>query len=266
MEAKIPELLKLIEKQNKITILFAVEAGSRAWELNSQESDYDVHFVYYRTLEEYISVNKLSEEISAGFDKDFNQVKREGAFIEMNGFDIFKYFKLLSSSNVATIEWINSDIVYIANNYGELKSYFESNFNKSKAFLRLYNMSKGSYKSFTMKKDLNIKKYLHCIRLLLGAQYVLNYKKLPNTSMIKNLEELEKDIPTEVFKKIKELVELKINGHGKDVVKDIPVIDNYFKEKYDEFEKLGYNKKKMDDKDVDVNFLNDFLRKLIIKK
>ena len=202
MEAKIPELLKLIEKQNKITILFAVEAGSRAWELNSQESDYDVHFVYYRTLEEYISVNKLSEEISAGFDKDFNQVKREGAFIEMNGFDIFKYFKLLSSSNVATIEWINSDIVYIANNYGELKSYFESNFNKSKAFLQLYNMSKGSYKSFTMKKDLNIKKYLHCIRLLLGAQYVLNYKKLPNTSMIKNLEELEKDIPTEVFKKI----------------------------------------------------------------
>ena len=151
MEAKIPELLKLIEKQNKITILFAVEAGSRAWELNSQESDYDVHFVYYRTLEEYISVNKLSEEISAGFDKDFNQVKREGAFIEMNGFDIFKYFKLLSSSNVATIEWINSDIVYISNNYGELKSYFESNFNKSKAFLQLYNMSKGSYKSFTRR-------------------------------------------------------------------------------------------------------------------
>ena len=52
MEQNIVELLKCIEKEKKIKILFAVEAGSRAWELNSSESDYDVHFVYYRSLED----------------------------------------------------------------------------------------------------------------------------------------------------------------------------------------------------------------------
>ena len=70
MEQKILELLKCIEKDKKIKILFAVEAGSRAWELDSSESDYDVHFVFYRRLEDYISINKFDDQINLGFDKN----------------------------------------------------------------------------------------------------------------------------------------------------------------------------------------------------
>jgi hypothetical protein len=64
-----------------------------------------------------------------------------------------------------------------------------------------------------------VKKYLHVMHLLLYAEYILKFKRLPNTSMIKNLQELEKEIPKDIFEKINELIKLKKNGHGKDNVK-----------------------------------------------
>ena len=77
MEQKIPELLKTVEQNFKIKILFAVEVGSRTWELNSAESDYDVRFVFHRSLEDYISVSKFEEQIDLGFDKDSTKFKEK---------------------------------------------------------------------------------------------------------------------------------------------------------------------------------------------
>ena len=263
MNQKIVELLKNIEKEKKITIIFAVEVGSRAWELNTAESDYDVCFVFYRNLENYISVNRAEEQINFGFDKNFMPKRKDGVFIEMTGYDIFKYFKLLSSCNIATINWINSNIIYLGNTT-ELKTYVENNINKSKLFVEYYCTAKGCYKAYTKGKEINFKKYLHVIRLILDAEYVLKYKRLPNTSMIKNLEELEKDIPPEVLAKIKELIELKKTGHGKEIVKEIPILDKYYKETFERYQNLEYEKKIKDEKILDIDFLNKYMQKLII--
>ena len=265
MEQKISELLRSIEEEKNVKILFAVEAGSRAWELNSSESDYDVHFVFYRSLEDYISVNKYDDQINRGFDKDFNPKKKDGVYIEMTGYDIFKYFKLLLSCNVSAVDYVNSNVVYFGNN-AELRAYVENNFNKSKLFVQLYCSARGLYKAHMASKDLNVKKYLHVMRLILKAEYVLKYQKLPNTSMIKNLEELEKDIPSDVFEKVKELIDKKKNGHGKDNVKEIPMLDKYFKETFDRYHDLGIEKKIKEEKSMDVTFLNQTLQELIIKK
>ena len=83
--------------------------------------------------------------------------------------------------------------------------------------------------------------------------------------MIKNLEELEKDIPSDVFQKVKELIDMKKNGHGKDNVKEIPVLDKYFKETFDRYYDLGIEKKIKEEKPMDVTFLNQLLQELIIK-
>ena len=265
MEQKIPELIKKIEEEKKITIIFAVEVGSRAWELNSKESDYDIRFVFHRSLEDYISITKFDEQIDIGFDKDLKQRAKEGAYIEMSGFDIFKYCKLLSSCNVASIDWVNSNIVYYGNKE-DLKNFVENNFNRPKLFIQYYCTAKGSLKSHMTSKDINIKKYLNVMLLILNAEYILKFKKLPNTSMIKNLEELEKDIPTEVVQKIKELIELKKNGHGKDNIKEIPVLDKYYNETFERYKSLGYEKKIKEEKSMDINFLNQYIQKLIIKK
>jgi predicted nucleotidyltransferase len=151
MEQKIPDLLKNIEKDLKITILFAVEVGSRAWELDSAESDYDVRFVFYRSLEDYISITKFDDQISLGYDKDLNPIQKEGAFIEMTGFDIFKYFKLLSSCNATAIDWVNSNIVYYGNK-NELTAFIENNANMPKIFVQYFCTARGAHKAHITSK------------------------------------------------------------------------------------------------------------------
>ena len=53
----IKEKLKEIEAERNITILWAVESGSRSWNLASKDSDYDIRFVYKRPLDDYINLN-----------------------------------------------------------------------------------------------------------------------------------------------------------------------------------------------------------------
>jgi predicted nucleotidyltransferase len=50
------ELINIEEKEN-LTILLAVESGSRAWGFASPDSDYDVRFVYVRPYEHYLRLD-----------------------------------------------------------------------------------------------------------------------------------------------------------------------------------------------------------------
>ena len=83
MKEKIRKICQKLEKEKNITILFAVENGSRAWRMDSKNSDYDVRFVYVRPIEEYIQINLLSDIIEAHFDKNGNLVNAEDAFIDI---------------------------------------------------------------------------------------------------------------------------------------------------------------------------------------
>ena len=46
----IREKLREIEERECVKILYAVESGSRAWGFASPDSDYDVRFIYVRTV------------------------------------------------------------------------------------------------------------------------------------------------------------------------------------------------------------------------
>ena len=45
-----------IEQKEQVKILYAVESGSRAWGVESPDSDYDVRFVYVRPMKEYLKL------------------------------------------------------------------------------------------------------------------------------------------------------------------------------------------------------------------
>lgn len=67
---KVIETLKELETKHDIQILFALEAGSRAWKLESQDSDYDIRFVYmYKDVRRYLSLSKMDKTID-GFSED----------------------------------------------------------------------------------------------------------------------------------------------------------------------------------------------------
>lgn len=46
MKKRILQELKQIEEKYAVKIVYAVESGSRAWGFPSQDSDYDVRFIY----------------------------------------------------------------------------------------------------------------------------------------------------------------------------------------------------------------------------
>ena len=145
MKTGIKRICVFLEKKYKVRILFAVENGSRAWRMASKNSDYDVRFVFARPLEEYIQINSPSDVISVFFDDKGKETNTENAFIDFSGFDIFKYVKMLSSSNPTTIEWLLSDIVYYGKQDILFKRFAIRNFNKTSLYHHYKSMCRNNY-------------------------------------------------------------------------------------------------------------------------
>ena len=78
MEALIRKNLKEIEKEKKITVLFACESGSRAWGFPSPDSDYDVRFIYMHPTRWYLSIDDHKDTIELPIDEK----------LDMGGWDI----------------------------------------------------------------------------------------------------------------------------------------------------------------------------------
>lgn len=67
---KVPEILKKLEVENDIQILYAVEAGSRAWKLDSIDSDYDIRFIFkHNDSKKYLSLKGFADHYD-GFSAD----------------------------------------------------------------------------------------------------------------------------------------------------------------------------------------------------
>jgi len=43
---KVKSILEDLEKKHSIKIIYACDAGSRAWNLDSEESDFDIRFIF----------------------------------------------------------------------------------------------------------------------------------------------------------------------------------------------------------------------------
>lgn len=258
MKQKIADLLRKLEKEHNITILFAVENGSRAWGMDSKDSDYDVRFVFYRPLKDYITLNKPNEVITVAFDENLEPHGVQGSLVDMSGFDIFKYLKLLASSNPTTIEWLNSPIVYLGDNNIELKPYMAANFSQEKLFYHYFSLFKNDYQRYIcQEKAITYKKYLYAMRGLLNAEYVLKYDKIPPLLMRETVKAMQDDMLPKVVSKLKEVIEIKSKGLEKETVLRIPVFDEYFTKA------MSKNYNNIGKRSVDYTVFNVFLRKCL---
>lgn len=231
MREKIVELLKNVEKEQNVTVLFAVENGSRAWGMSSKDSDYDVRFVFCRPLAEYIKLDKPEEVITLAYDENFQPHEVKGSLLDMCGFDIFKYLKLLSTSNPTAIEWLNSPIVYLGSTDIELKAYVNKNFSQEKLFYHYFSLFKNNYNlNIKEGKEITYKKYLYSMRGLLNAKYVCEFDKIPPLKMVETVADLSVLLPQDVITKLNEVIAIKSAGAEKEKVLHIPLFDEFFKQ------------------------------------
>lgn len=100
--AEIDARLASVAEEFDVTVLLAIESGSRAWGFPSPDSDYDCRFIYVRRPESYLSLWPVRDVIETPLDKVF----------DVNGWDVAKALQLLVKGNATVIEWLRSPIVY----------------------------------------------------------------------------------------------------------------------------------------------------------
>jgi hypothetical protein len=230
MEEKIKAICEQIEKDKHIKIIFCVESGSRVWRMNSADSDYDVRFVFVRPLEEYLKLNKKDDVITLHFDKDGHTCDPENCLIDMCGFDIYKYSKMLSSSNPTTIEWLQSDIIYYGEKPQTWLSFLSDNINFKSMYYHYKSMCRQNYDKYLKSKNLvTYKKYLYAMRGLVNSKYISHFKRLPKIDFCEQIKELigQYVIDVKILNQLKEIITLKKEGKEKDIIQNIVKLDNY---------------------------------------
>ena len=158
--------LSRIEEEEGVHIFYACESGSRAWGFPSQDSDYDVRFLYTRPLEWYLSIDVERR-------RDVVERPVDGIY-DINGWDLRKGLNLLYRSNPPLMEWLRSPIVYreegdIAERLRDLLPVYYS---PRSAFYHYLHMARGNFRSYMTGEEVRQKKYFYILRPLLGIRWI----------------------------------------------------------------------------------------------
>lgn len=163
--------LHQIEQEENVTILHAVESGSRAWGFPSPDSDYDVRFIYYRPLSFYLSLEKTRDVIEWQLDET----------LDINGWDLQKALRLLRSSNPTLFEWCQSPIVYQTTSQFEQFKQVMADYFVEKSGIRHYlSTAYNNYTTNIVKHEqIKLKKYFYVLRPILACYWILAKKTPP---------------------------------------------------------------------------------------
>lgn len=212
MKEIILEKLKDIEKKENVKIIYAVESGSRAWGFASADSDYDVRFIYVRTLEDYLALNTKKDTI----EYELNDV------FDINGWDLRKALQLLYKSNPTLYEWYASPIVYIMRDEWKMMNHaFENYFQAQKALHHYYHMS---FQEFHNSQTLKHK--LYCLRTLLSCLYIITYQVAPPIE----IKELLFLLPSHLKTIVLNMIEIKQNQSEFFEFQGNEILDQYIQE------------------------------------
>ena len=96
------EELRRIEQAYDVRVLYACESGSRAWGFASQDSDYDVRFIYVHSRDWYLSIEDRRDVIEEPISDS----------LDISGWELRKTLRLLRKSNPPLLEWLKSPVVY----------------------------------------------------------------------------------------------------------------------------------------------------------
>ena len=95
MEQRIQNELTRVEQAHGVKVLYACESGSRGWGFASQDSDYNVRFIYAHPADWYLAVcpEKQRDVLESGI------VSTPDGVLDCSGWDVRKALRLLQKFN-----------------------------------------------------------------------------------------------------------------------------------------------------------------------
>lgn len=165
--------LRAAEAEHQVTILLAVESGSRAWGFASPDSDYDVRFIYAHARDWYVAVDLEEKRDVIEYDITDD--------IDLNGWDVRKALRLFVRSNPAVVEWIQSPIIYAA--YGpfpdQARKHLPAIYSVARGIHHYRSMAKTNYRGYLRADRVPLKKYFYVLRPLLATRWLEKYGSAP---------------------------------------------------------------------------------------
>ncbi|OIU71397.1 nucleotidyltransferase domain-containing protein [Rossellomorea aquimaris] len=168
MDHIVSSLLEL-EDQYGIKIIYAVEAGSRAWGYESEASDYDVRFIYVNRVQHYLSLQNKRDVIEKALPQ-----------VELAGWDIKKALTLLHKSNPSILEWLTEENIYIEHDtVNKIRRLADKSFSPYKVLHHYVRMAKKNIIHLENKPFHHVKDYIHIIRPFLSCLWVSKLQAFP---------------------------------------------------------------------------------------
>lgn len=233
IKSEIMHRLHETEKHEDVRILMAIESGSRAWGVESTNSDYDVRFIYVRNKDWYVAVD---------FEEKRDVIEYEITDeIDLNGWDVRKSLRLFRKSNPAFVEWIQSSITYIESGAfrKQALSLLPDIYSVAKGIYHYRSMAKTNYRGYLRSDLVPLKKYFYVLRPLLSIRW-LESKKCPAPIEFNKLFEFIDN--SELQQAIDDLLEKKKSSLELTKGPAIPVLNKFIESELERLESFNPTK------------------------
>ncbi len=218
-----------IENQHGVRILFAAESGSRAWGFASQDSDFDVRFIYIHPQDEYLSILNRRDVIECGVSET----------LDVSGWDIRKALILFSKSNPPLLEWLGSPMVYM-DKYGfadRLRSLVRQTLSTKRCMYHYLHMAMGNYREYLKGDVVRLKKYLYVLRPILACLWIEKHGSMPPTEFQLLVNDAQLSCPLQDT--INDLLARKMSGEELAFAPRVPELNNFIDEMLHHFHRQG---------------------------
>lgn len=169
LSADIPAHLSQLCREAGVKLLYGCESGSRAWDMASPDSDWDIRFLYVHPLSAYLRLEDPPESLSL-----------MDGLLDYGGWDLRKALGLLRQSNAAVFEWLNSPIVYQAPDevIQQLQALAPDYFSPRKVAHHYLGLTRKYLPRLEVETP-RLKDFFYAVRALLSAQWVLTRESPP---------------------------------------------------------------------------------------
>lgn len=255
-KSQILDKLEAVEHQYEVKVLYACESGSRVWGFASEDSDYDVRFIYAHPMEWYLSID---------VERRFDTISPPIAPLDMAGWDLRKALQLIYKSNPPLWEWLQSPIVYSDWCEGFLKDkmnwLMERYYYPAACFYHYFHMAENNWNNYLLgKSTVLLKKYLYVLQPLLACRWIEN---APMESVPVRLEDLcnilllSNDSLRQIIQK---LIEEKRAGCELGESPPIPELHEYLEEEFKRLREIMDEGRFDKYKNISKDPLNEFFR------
>ncbi len=228
LQEQIQTELERIEREKEVCIVYACESGSRAWGFESQDSDYDVRFIYLHPTEWYLRVMSGPSVIERPVD----------AVLDISGWDLKKALQLLRKSNPPLLEWLQSPIIYRERSrvVQRLRDLMPQYYQPASCHYHYLHMAQGNYREFLQGDMVWLKKYLYVLRPVLACLWIERGCGVVPIEFHRLVERVVDD--TGVKLAIQDLIRRKRSGEELDHGPHIPAISSFLQRELDRLSQI----------------------------